>query len=201
MKIFLYAILFTLILYPIALADDKSDAYELLKSKLDKVIEVLQNKSLEQKAKREKVVEIVLPMFAFPLMAKLSLGKTHWSGLTNEKREKFIDIFTKLLKQSYSAKLVIYDDEAVVYKEPVLVKKKIHILIELVSQDKKITMLYKLYKSKSGWLVYDLEVEGVSVIQTYRSQFDAAFQKGTIDDLLLKLEEKIKTLSLKDESK
>lgn len=49
-------------------------------------------------------------------------------------------------------------------------------------------MLYKLYKSKDSWKIYDVEIQGVSIISTYRSQFSHILEKGTIDDLLLKLE-------------
>jgi len=49
-------------------------------------------------------------------------------------------------------------------------------------------MLYKLYKSKHNWKIYDIEIEGVSIIITYRSQFSQVLRKGTIDDLLKKLE-------------
>jgi len=49
-------------------------------------------------------------------------------------------------------------------------------------------MTYKLYKSKKDWKIYDLEVEGISIISTYRSQFDQVLSKGTIDELLQRLE-------------
>ena len=50
-------------------------------------------------------------------------------------------------------------------------------------------MRYKFYKLKNNWKIYDVEVEGVSIVQTYRSQFATILQKGSIDDLLLKLEQ------------
>ncbi len=187
-----YAIVFALMLVSTVLADDKNDALIFVKNKLNAVIVVLQNNKFETKVKKEQVVEIVTPMFAFNQMAKLSLGKKHWRGLTKEKQRRFTDLFVQLLKKSYIDKLTLYTDETVVYKEPVMVKKKIHVPTELVSKSNKISMQYKLYKSKRGWQVYDLEVEGVSVIQTYRSQFDEALRSGTIDDLLGKIEKKIK---------
>ena len=61
-------------------------------------------------------------------------------------------------------------------------------LTELVSGPDKISMLYKLYKSPKGWQVYDLELEGVSLVTTYRSQFNEILQSGTIDDLFANLE-------------
>jgi phospholipid transport system substrate-binding protein len=68
------------------------------------------------------------------------------------------------------------------------VKKKIHTPTYLVSKDKKISILYKFYKAQKNWKIYDLEIQGVSIIRSYRSQFSSILESGTVDDLLLKLE-------------
>ena len=189
MKSFLYAVLSVLILSQTGIADDKSAAEETLKSKLEAVISVLQKKDVEQEAKNKDVVEIVTPIFDFSLMAKLSLGRKFWPGLAKEKKERFTELFVKRLKASYLEKLTRYTDEKIVYNAPIQVKKKVHIPTELISQGNTISMLYKLYKSKQSWKIYDIEIEGVSVITTYRSQFTQVLSSGTIDDLLIKLEE------------
>jgi phospholipid transport system substrate-binding protein len=124
-------------------------------------------------------------------MAKLTLGRKYWPGLAKEKKERFEELFIKRLKESYIEKLTryTYTDEKIVYDAPIQVKKKIHIPTDLISKDNKISMLYKLYKSKYNWKIYDIEIEGVSIIKTYRSQFNQVLSSGTIDDLLIKLEE------------
>jgi len=188
MKALSYACLSLLILCQSAMADDKSAAEELLKNKLEAVFAVLQKKDLEQQAKNNGIIEIVSPMFDFPLMAKLALGKKYWPGLSQEKKERFTQLFIKRLRRSYLDKLILFTDEKVIYEPPVQVKKKIHIPTYLVSKDKKISMLYKFYKSKNSWKIYDLEIQGISIIRSYRSQFSEILQSGTIDDLLLKLE-------------
>ena len=66
--------------------------------------------------------------------------------------------------------------------------QKIHIPTYLVSKDRKISILYKFYDSEPGWKVYDLEIQGVSIIRSYREQFDQILQKGTFEDLLAKME-------------
>ncbi len=192
MKSLLYAVLSLLVLSQTVMADDISSAEKVLKSKLDAVMMVLQKNDLEQETKDNEVIEIVTPMFAFSLMAKLSLGKKYWSGLTKEYKKRFTDLFVKRLKESYLEKLNLYTNEFIVYRAPVQVKKKIHIPTELIAKDNKIDMLYKLYKSKSGWKIYDIEIQGVSIISTYRSQFAEVMSTGTIDDLLLKLEKQEK---------
>ena len=192
MKSLLYAVLSLLILSQTVMADDISSAEKVLKSKLDAVFVVLQKNDLEQETKNNEIIEIVTPMFAFSLMAKLSLGKKYWSGLTKEYKKKYTDLFVKRLKESYLEKLNLYTNEIIVYRAPVQVKKKIHIPTELISKDNKIDMLYKLYKSKHSWKIYDIEIQGVSIISTYRSQFAEVMSTGTIDDLLLKLEKQEK---------
>ena len=192
MKSLLYAVLSLLILSQTVMADDISSAEKELKSKLDAVVLVLQKNDLEQETKNNEVIEIVTPLFDFSLMARLSLGRKYWSGLTKENKKSFTDLFVKRLKESYLEKLNLYTNEIIVYGAPVRVKKKIHIPTELISKDNKIDMLYKLYKSKSGWKIYDIEIQGVSIISTYRSQFAEVMSTGTIDDLLLKLEKQEK---------
>ncbi len=192
MKSLLYAVLSLLILSQTVMADDISSAEKVLKSKLDAVFVVLQKNDLEQETKNNEIIEIVTPMFAFSLMAKLSLGKKYWSGLTKEYKKKYTDLFVKRLKEAYLEKLNLYTNEIIVYRAPVQVKKKIHIPTELISKDNKIDMLYKLYKSMHSWKIYDIEIQGVSIISTYRSQFAEVMSTGTIDDLLLKLEKQEK---------
>jgi phospholipid transport system substrate-binding protein len=188
MKSFLYSVFILLVMTQTVGAEDKDVAKKLLESKLEAAIAVLQKKDLDQQEKNKQVIEIVTPIFDFPLMAKLSLGRKYWPGLAKEERQRFTKLFTKRLKESYLDKLNLYTNEKVVFKTPVQVKRKIKIQTELVSKDNKISMLYKFHKSKCGWLIYDIEIQGVSIISTYRSQFDQALSKGTIDELLLKLE-------------
>jgi len=190
LKSILYAIVFTLMLPPTAMSDDKSSVRELIKSKLDAVTSVLQKKDRVKEAKNKEILEIVMPIFDFSLMARLTLGQKYWPGLSEEKKERFTELFVKRLQDSYLEKLTLYTgDEKIVFKDPVSINKKIHIPTELISQDNKISMLYKLYKSKNNWKIYDVEIKGVSIVQTYKSQFDQVLGSGSIDDLLLKLEQ------------
>ena len=191
MKSLFYAVISVLLLSQTVAADDKVVAEEFLKCKLDAVFAVLQTEDLQQEAKNKAVVDIVTPMFDFALMAKLCLGKKYWPDLTEENKVRFTDLFIKRLRTSYLDKLTIYTDEKVIYEPPVQVKEKIHVPTYLVSKEKKISMLYKLYKSKHSWKIYDVEIQGVSIIRSYRAQFTAILENGTMDDLLLKMEESV----------
>jgi len=188
MKNLIYAVLLTLIMSQAVVADDKTDAEKLLKGKLESVIVVLEKKDLNQQLKKDQICEIIEPVFNFPLMSRLTLGKKHWPSLTQDQKKKFITLFTKRLKDSYLDKMLLYSDEKIKYNAPVQIKKKVHIPTILVSKDNKINMLYKLYKSKQGWKIYDIEIQGVSLISTYRSQFEEILRNKTVEDLLAKLE-------------
>jgi len=191
MKVLLYAGFSLLLLSQVVTADDKSVAEEFIKSNLDAVFSVLQKKDLSQQAKNSEVEKIVTPMFDFELMGKLSLGKKYWPDLSPEQREKFTELFVERLRQSYLDKLKAYTDEKIIYESPVAVKKKVHVPTQLISKGKKISMLYKLYSSNNSWKIYDVEIEGVSIIRSYRSQFNEILQKGTFDDLLQKMQKPV----------
>ena len=191
LKILFYALLILVFQSQAVTADDKSAAEEFLKSNLNEVFTVLQKKDLSQQAKNSEIENIVTPMFDFELMAKLSLGKRYWPDLSPEQKEKFSELFVERLRQSYLNKLTAYTDEKVVYEAAVADNKKIHLPTQLISKGNKISMLYKLYPSSNSWKIYDIEIQGVSIIRSYRSQFKEILQNGTFDDLLKKMEEPV----------
>ena len=174
-----------------AVVKDPNDPNELVRAKWDAIMSILQNKDIDQKAKKRKISKIVTPVFDFPLMGKLALGRTHWPKLTRPQREKFARLFTELLKTSYLAKIELYKDEKVLFK-PSTQKKKtiIYIPTELIHKDKKVAILYKLRKVGKRWKIYDVEIQGVSILLTYRSQFDEILRRGTVEDLLSRLEKR-----------
>jgi phospholipid transport system substrate-binding protein len=171
-------------------ADDKdpNDPNELLRTKWNAVISVLQKKDLDQKTKEKEIDKIVSPIFDFPLMAQLALGRNHWPKLTPPQREKFMQLFVERLKASYREKVALYTDERVSFKPAVQKKKIVYIPMELISKDRKTVMLYKLRKVDKRWKIYDVEIQGVSILLTYRSQFDDILRSGTVEDLLSRLE-------------
>lgn len=170
------------------MAAENTSAEAVLKKNLEAVFAVLQKKDLTQEAKNKEIVDIVTPMFDFSLMAKLTLGKKHWSSATMEQKERFTQLFINRLRTTYLDRITLYTDEKVVYEPPVENNQKIQIPTYLVSKDKKISILYKFYDSEPDWKIYDLEIQGVSIIRSYRAQFDQILQSGTFEDLLAKME-------------
>ena len=187
MKTLSCALLSLLIVCQSAIAENKAFPEEVLKENLAAVFSILQKQDLDQEAKNNAVIDIVNRMFDFSLMAKLTLGRKYWPGLTPEQKEKFTQLFIKRLRSSYLDRLTLYTDEKVLYEPSIEVKQKIHLPTYLVSQAKKISILYKFYNSDPGWKIYDLEIQGVSIIRSYRSQFHEILRTGTFDDLLTKL--------------
>ena len=175
------------------MADNSREVQDMLKQRLDSVLVVLQNEKMSFEAKKEEVSRIVTPMFDFPLMAKLTLGRKHWPTMTRQQQEKFTTLFVDLLRGTYLDRISLYTDEQVVIKNAAEVNRKVHILTDLVSKGNNISMLYKFYRKANGWKIYDLEIQGISLIVSYRNQFDEILSTGTINDLIEQLEHPEKT--------
>jgi phospholipid transport system substrate-binding protein len=184
MKFLVYAVLFTLLFSQPGLTNELEEVDLLAKEKIGALIEILQDESLDKAERNTRVISLLTPIFDFPRMAQLSLGQKYWKQLSPEKQREFSDLFVKRIQNSYLEKLELFTDENVLFKETKQVKKRIHVLTQLVSGDETIEVLYKLYKSGNGWKIYDVEIFGVSIIQTYRSQLQSALKKVSIDDLL-----------------
>lgn len=199
-QIFLYstkmiglaALMVLLLCGPLA-ADNARDVQDLLKQRLDAILVVLQNQDKTLEAKKAEISEIVTPLFDFPLMAKLTLGRKHWPTMTRDQQDRFTTLFVDLLRKTYLDRVSQYSDEQVVIKNAAEVNRKVHILTDLFSKGDNIEMLYKFYRSRDGWKIYDVEIQGVSLIVSYRNQFDQILNTGTINDLIQQLENSEKT--------
>jgi len=166
--------------------DEVSEIQAMTKEKFDLVIQTLKDTSLSKKEKKEGILKTIDDLFDFNLMARLSLGKKDWKALSKARRKEFSTLFVERLKQSYLDKLDLYTDEEVVVGEAKLTKKnRVEVLTYLITKDDKKEMTYKLYKSKKkGWMVYDVDVLGVSIVQTYRSQFSGILKKESMEQLM-----------------
>ena len=170
-------------------ADEVSEIRAMTKEKVDLVIRTLKDSSLSKEEKKQGILKTIDGLFDFSLMAKLSLGKKHWKSLSKSGRKEFSKLFVERLKQSYLDKLDLYTDEEVVVDEAKMTKKnRVEVVTYLVSKDDKKEMTYKLYKTKKkGWMVYDVDVLGVSIVQTYRSQFSGILKKESLEQLMERL--------------
>ena len=190
MKIFILSVICTLLFSQPALADETNLVKKTARERINKVVDTIRDKSLDKKTRNEKIIEIISPMFDFSQMAKLSMGKKNWQRMNKKQQQEFNKLFVKRLQESYLEKLDLYTDEEVTVDEAKQVKKRIHVTSHLMSKDDKMEMIYKFYKKKNqDWMVYDVKVMGVSIVQTYRSQFAGILKNQSIEDLLKKLRE------------
>ncbi len=183
-----------LIMGQTAAAEDQSDAEQMIRDNLDQVILILKKNELNFQEKSDQVTELVSPMFDFKMMSMLSLGKRYWPRLSREQKLKFMDLFVKRLKKSYTEKLMLYTDEEVVFESSILVNKRLHVQTYLVTKDgEKISIVYKLYESKTQWRIYDIEIQGLSMIRSYQSDYHDILQNGDVEELFRKLEESLES--------
>ncbi len=186
----LFVIFSFVIMCQISAAQDRIQAEKMIQATLDTVLSVLGNEKQSVDEKSAKIIEIVSPMFDFHQMAKLTLGRKYWPQLSEKEQKRFTKLFIKRLQMTYKKKLMLYTDQKIIYEPSILLKNKIRVPTFVVSDnsDDDISIVYKLYFAKRGWKIYDIEIQGVSLIQSYRCQFDYILKNGTVSDLLAKLE-------------
>jgi phospholipid transport system substrate-binding protein len=169
---------------------------EGLKATIDQVIGVVTDPQYngDRSTRRSKMKDIIFPKFNFLEMGKRSLGKKHWKKRTPDERRAFVDVFGKLLENSYANKLENYSDEKINYLDEIVKGKYAMVKTEVVRKNSTISIDYKLIEGSSKWLIYDITVEGVSLIKNYRSQFSKVIHNDSFDALMEKLNTKVKKL-------
>ncbi len=186
-------LLFFLLLSNVVVADVETEAEKILKSSVGKVFTIMLDEEMESGQKKSKVAEITNTVFSFPLMAKLSIGKAHWTEFNDKQKTEFTSLFTEQFQSFYIDKLDLFSDEEVIFQPATVVKeKKVQIPTLLLSKGKKYSILYKMSNTNNGWKIYDITIEGVSLVHTYRSQYSYILSSGKVEDLLTKMREKKK---------
>ncbi len=189
-KVFCF-LLFFLLLSQVVFANDETEAEKILKSSVGKVFSIMLEEGKALDEKKSEVVKITDDVFGFSLMAKLSIGKEHWSQFNAKQRAEFTNLFTEQFQSFYIDKLDLFSDEEVVFKPATVVKKKkVQVPTVLLSKGKEYSILYKMSNTKAGWKIYDIAIEGVSLIHTYRSQYNHILKSGKVEDLLAKMRER-----------
>lgn len=154
------------------------------------ILAALKDKSLGREAKKKKVMTVGESLFDLPLVAKLVLGREHWSKFDSAQQKDFQDLFVKQLQESYFEKVDLLTDETVEFTDPALQKDgKMQMLTHIHSKNELYQMLYKLYKKSGAWKVYDVEIEGISLVKAYGAQYDEFLRKAAPADLIKKLRE------------
>lgn len=172
-----------------AIEENKISAF--MQTNIDLATTILRDKKLYKNEKSEKLFVIFDSIFDYTLMAQLSLGSKQWSLFDASKQNEFTKLFEEKLKLSYMNKLDLYTDEKIVIKNLEKIKDtRIHLTTHLMKNSEVYEIIYKFYKNKNNdWLIYDVDILGVSIIQTYRTQFADILTKEPFEKLLEKLKQ------------
>jgi phospholipid transport system substrate-binding protein len=164
---------------------------EQLRTQVDKVLKLLDDGALKapDKAKERRVAvrNVANDIFDFGETAKRSLGR-HWAARTPEEREEFVKLFGDLLERSYISKIELYGGEKIQYVgdkiegETAVVQSKL-----LTKGGGEVPIEYRMLKKGERWLVYDVVIEGVSLVSNYRTQFNKIIQTSSFQDLVKKM--------------
>jgi phospholipid transport system substrate-binding protein len=170
-----------------------------VKQTITDVLAILQDESLkapeQTEARRTKIREVVGQRFGFEEMGKRALGR-HWRDLKPEQRKEFIPLFTDLLERSYISKIesaVTEEDLQVLYTKETIDKDGYAMVrTEIVNpRDLNFGIDYRLVKRGDNWEAYDIVIEGVSLVNNYRTQFNKIISQEGYDGLVKKLKLKI----------
>ncbi len=167
---------------------------EQLKGSIERVLQALGDPALKGEAKtaerRQKIRAAANEVFDFAEIARRTLGR-HWASLTEPQRKEFVALFSDLLERSYVTRIEQYGGEKIVYAsergEGDLASVGTKILTKGGSE---VPVDYRMAKRGDRWLVYDVNVEGVSLVSNYRTQFNKIIQTEGVAELLKRLRTK-----------
>ncbi len=167
-----------------------------LKTTIDQVIRVVTDPQYQddRQTRRTKMKSIIFPKFNFLEMGRRSLGSKRWKERSPEERKAFVDVFGKLLENSYANKLENYRDEKINYVDEIIKGKYAMVKTEVIRKNGTVDIDYKMIQGGGEWRVYDIVIEGVSMIKNYRSQFTRIIHKDSFDTLMEKLNAKVSKL-------
>ncbi len=168
-----------------------AEPIESIRSTTDQVIDVLKDPDLKSKPeiRDKRIWSIVSERFDFEEMARRSLA-LHWRDRSVEERKEFVELFGHLLQKSYSGKLDQYTDEKVEYLGQEVEGPRAEVRSKILSKGMEISIDYRLMEKSSSWMVYDVVIEGVSLVNNYRNQFNRIVVSSGYKELVKRLREK-----------
>jgi phospholipid transport system substrate-binding protein len=169
-------------------------ATDQVKTSVDRVLKVVSDPELKKPQNAEKrrgqIREVARQLFDFEEMSKRAMAR-HWAPRTPEQKKRFTELFSELLENSYVSKIEAYGGEKIVYLpeqadgDVMTVKSKL-----ITLRGTEIPIDYRLQKDGERWEVYDVVIEGVSLVANYRSQFNKIITQSSFEELVKKLEQK-----------
>ena len=164
---------------------------EQIRGTIDRTIGIHKDPALAAKGKEEERRELlrkeIAPVFDFGEMAKRSLGP-NWRDRTPEERERFVALFRELLENSYLGKIESYGGEVIRYGEETVDGPYAQVkTVVVTTRGQEIPVHYRMRADGGRYRIYDVVIEGISLVNNYRSQFNSILQKSSFAELMEKL--------------
>lgn len=173
-------------------------AIESVKRTISEVLRILEDKELRRpersEDRRRQLEKAIGERFSYEEMAKRSLG-AQWSKLNDNQRQEFVGLFRQLLTNSYIGKIEGYSGEQIHYLNERLQDGYAEVRTKVSSGKAEIPLDYRLLNKSGDWRVYDVVVDGVSLVSNYRGQFAKVLRTSSYEDLVEKLRNKSETFS------
>ena len=189
---FLKSFVMTLSLFvltvPVIHAGDVEDINSMVKKKVAVIFDLLGKQDIEKNERNEKIVGELNEIMDFQLAAYLSLGK-HWKKISKTQKKEFVETFQQYINNYIVEKIDLYTNQKIDIGDSKIVKKgRAELEIGILSGGETLQVNFKLRKNKKKeWRVYDVDIEGVSLITTFRSQFSGVLKNSSFEELLEKL--------------
>ena len=172
---------------------------EQIKGTVEGILAVMQDEGLSAHAQKEerrtRIMALVDERFDFAEMSKRTLGR-NWKARTSEERAEFQKLFSDLLKNNYIGRVEAYSDERVEYAKEIFSKNKserARVYTKILKNGHEIPINYSLMKKGDEWFVYDVVIEGVSLVRNYRTEFGRILNKEKFPGLVKRMQEKIES--------
>lgn len=194
MKKYLTAVMFLVIL-TVPFVAFAGEPLDVVKANVNSVLDLLRDPKLKddagRKVKEQKIQAAADKLFDFVELSKRTLG-VNWNKFTTEQRKEFVELYKAVLKDAYVDKITAYTDEKVNFtKEVPLAENTVEVQSTVVTKTAEIPIYYRVIKRENDWKVYDVVIEGVSLIANYRSQFREILANNPPETLLDTLRKKV----------
>ena len=188
LKSFVMTLSLFVLTVPVIQAGDVEDINSMVKKKVAVIFDLLGKQDIEKKKRNEKIVGELNEIMDFQLAAYLSLGK-HWKKISKTQKKEFVETFQQYINNYIVEKIDLYTNQKIDIGDSKIVKKgRAELEIGILSGGETLQVNFKLRKNKKKeWRVYDVDIEGVSLITTFRSQFSGVLKNSSFEELLEKL--------------
>lgn len=161
-----------------------------VKGSVNKVLLILRDKTLDREQRWEKISVVINERFDFRSMSQSVLA-TNWQSATPEERERFVEFFSQYLEETYRTKIEAYSNQEVIYGKETIYGKRAVVETVIKTDSTEIPVNYKLKNNDGEWFSYDVIIEGVSLVNNYRSTFAAIVKNEGMEGLLNDIEYRI----------